>query len=300
MADTPAQHHKARAIIAITASVFALSLGDALIKATRLSLPLWQMYVLRSALTVPVLWALARRHGRIRLHAPGWVLLRSLLLFVMWLSYYAALPLMPLSLAAAAYYTGPLFIVALVAILAWRWPANRALLAILCGFVGVILVIRPDTSGFQIGTLLPVAAAVFYACAMVLTSIKCRDDNPLVLALALNAVFIIGGAGLGLFAGAEASFILGPWQPLSLHRVAIVAALAVLILIGSVGAAIAYQQGPPATVAVFDYGYLAFSVMWGALFFGELPGALALTGIAVIFAAGLLTLPPQGRPGNAK
>ncbi|WP_300018769.1 DMT family transporter [uncultured Roseobacter sp.] len=300
MADTTAHHHKTRAVSAIVASVFALSLGDALIKATSLSLPLWQMYILRSALTVPVLWALARRSGRIRLHAPGWVLLRSLLLFVMWLSYYAALPLMPLSLAAAAYYTGPLFIVALAAVLARRWPANRALLAILCGFVGVILVIRPDTSGFQIGTLLPVAAAVLYACAMVLTSIKCRDDNPLVLALALNVVFIVGGAGLGLFAGAEASFILGTWQPLSLHRLAIVAALAVLILIGSVGAAIAYQQGPPATVAVFDYGYLAFSVMWGALFLGELPSAMALTGIAVIFAAGLLTLPPQGRPGSAE
>ena len=63
----------------------------------------------------------------------------------------------------------------------------------------------------------------------------------------------------------------------------------------AVGAAIAYQNGPPATVAAFDYSYLAFSLIWGAIFFGELPAILSLLGIVVIVTAGVLSLPRTER-----
>lgn len=283
------------AVCAVIIAVLALSLGDAIIKATSLTLPLWQMYILRSALVVPVLLWLVQRNGFTAFGSPFWVAVRSALLVVMWLSYYVALPLMPLSLAAAAYYTSPILITVLASILADRWPPLRVLAAIALGFGGVILVLRPDTSGFQLATLLPVLAAFLYACAMVLTSIKCRNDNPFALALALNIAFIVAGAVLGLFSGQEASFIFGPWQSVDLKLIGIVAALAGVILIGSVGAAIAYQNGPPSTVAAFDYSYLAFSLIWGSLFFRELPDILALSGIAIIVLAGFLSLPSSER-----
>ena len=283
------------AVSAVIIAVLALSLGDALIKVTSLSLPLWQMYILRSALVVPVLWWLAQRYGFTPFGSFFWVTVRSTLLVVMWLSYYVSLPLMPLSLAAAAYYTSPILITVLAAILARRRPASHVLVAIVLGFGGVVLVLRPDTSGFQIATLLPVLAALLYACAMVLTSAKCRDDDPFALALALNVAFIVGGAILGLFSGQRESFVFGPWQSIDLKLIGIVAALAAAILVGSVGAAIAYQNGPPATVAAFDYSYLVFSLIWGSLFFGQLPDGLSLTGIAAIVAAGFLSLPRPER-----
>ncbi len=286
------------AVAAIVCAVLALSLGDAIIKSTGLDLPLWQMYILRSALVVPPLWWLARRNGARGFGAPGWVVLRSALLVIMWLSYYAALPLMPLSLAAAGYYTAPILITVIAAALARRWPAPRVLLAIFMGFAGVVLVLRPDASGFDLATLLPLLAALLYACAMVLTARKCRNDDPFALALALNIAFIIAGAGLGIFAGREGSFVFGPWQSLDLALIGVVAMLAAVVFIGSVGAAIAYQNGPTATVAAFDYCYLVFSLMWGAIFFGEMPGALALIGIAIIVAAGILSLPRPGGPAQ--
>lgn len=278
------------AVFAIILSVAALSLGDALVKAAGLALPLWQMFVLRSALVVPILWRIARRRGGMRLSNAGWALLRSVLLVLMWLSYYSALPLMPLSLAAASYYTGPLFIVALSALVAHRRPSRRAMVAVALGFGGVLLVIRPDASGVAFDMLLPVAAAFLYGCAMVLTSAKCREDDPFLLALVLNLTFIASGAMLGLAAGRDGSLVLGPWRALDLDLVLTIAGLAALFLIGSVGAAVAYQKGPPATVAAFDYSYLAFSLVWGSLFFGEWPGALSLAGMAVVVAAGLLSL----------
>ena len=281
-------------------AVLALSLGDAIIKATSLTLPLWQIYIMRSALVVPILYLLVWKNGVRAFGSLGWVVARSVLLVLMWLSYYVSLPLMPLSLAAAAYYTSPILITVLAAVLARTWPAPRVLLAIAFGFGGVVLVLRPDTSGFQVATLLPVLAASLYACAMVLTSAKCRDDDPFSLALALNIAFIIGGLILGLFAGQEGSFIFGPWQPVDLKLLGTVVGLAAVILIGSVGAAIAYQNAPSATVAAFDYSYLVFSLIWGGLFFGELPDTLALAGIVIIMVAGFLALPSNKSGINAK
>ncbi|WP_299599819.1 DMT family transporter [uncultured Tateyamaria sp.] len=291
MTATAPTYRTGFAVGAVIIAVLALSLGDAIIKATGLDLPLWQMYILRSALVLPVLWWLARRKGPIAFTSLLWVILRSLLLVAMWLSYYSALPLMPLSLAAAAYYTSPIIITVLAALLAGRRPAPRVMLAVVLGFGGVTLVLRPDASGFDLAALLPLLAALLYACAMVLTSLKCRDDNPFALALALNIAFIVAGAGLGLFSGQEGSFIFGPWQSFDLALIGTVAALSAVILVGSVGAAIAYQNGPPATVAAFDYSYLVFSLIWGALFFTELPDALSLAGIAIIVLAGFLSLP---------
>ncbi len=295
MMQTTTKSQTSIAIFAIIAAVVALSLGDALIKGTGLSLPLWQMFILRSCMVVPVLWWLAYRRGGIRLKNPGWALLRGILLALMWLSYYSALPLMPLSLAAAAYYTGPLFIIALAAGVAGRWPPTRAIFAIAAGFIGVLLIIQPDTSGLALETLLPILAAALYACAMVLTSVKCRDDDPFSLALVLNLIFIVCGAALSVFAGQDGSFVFGAWKTMDLQLVGTLVALAVFILIGSVGAAIAYQLGPPNTVAAFDYSYLVFSLIWGGLFFAEVPNTLGLIGILVIVGAGFLALPSQSK-----
>lgn len=291
MIDGKSEYRTGWAVCAVIVAVLALSLGDAIIKATSLTLPLWQMYILRSALVVPVLWWLVQRNGFTAFGSLFWVTVRSTQLVVMWLSYYVSLPLMPLSLAAAAYYTSPILITVIASVLARRWPPARVLGAIALGFGGVIIILRPDTSGFQLTTLLPVLAAFLYACAMVLTSIKCRNDDPFALALALNIAFIVVGGILGVFAGQEGSFIFGPWQSIDMKLIGIVAALAAVILIGSVGAAIAYQNGPPSTVAAFDYSYLVFSLIWGSLFFGELPDILALSGIAIIVFAGFLSLP---------
>jgi drug/metabolite transporter (DMT)-like permease len=283
------------AVLCVVLSVLALSLGDAIIKATGLDLPLWQMYILRSALVLPFLWWLAKRQAPGSMASLYWIVLRSTLLVAMWLSYYSALPLMPLSLAAAGYYTSPIFITLIAAVLARRLPAPRVLFAVLLGFVGVLLILRPDTSGFDMATLLPLLAAFLYAAAMVLTARKCRDENPFTLSLALNIAFIIAGLALGLFSGVEGSFMLGPWRSLDAPLIGVVAALALIILIGSVGAALAYQNGPPATIAAFDYSYLVFSLIWGALFFAEWPAGYALAGIAVIAASGFLALPHADR-----
>ena len=138
MTKTAPSYRTGFAVSAVIIAVLALSLGDAIIKLTGLDLSLWQMYILRSTLALPVLWLLARRKGPIAFTSLLWVILRCLLLVTMWLSYYSALPMMPLSLAAAAYYTSPIMITVLAALLARRKPAPRVVLAVVLGLGGVV------------------------------------------------------------------------------------------------------------------------------------------------------------------
>lgn len=288
-----------RAISAIVIAALALSLGDAVIKSISVSFPLWQLYVLRSTIALPVLLVFIRtREPETRIFplSPGWVAARSLLLASMWLAYYAALPHLQLSVAAAAFYTLPLFITLFSSVFVGERVGTIGWLAICLGFVGVVVMLRPSAEGFNAYALLPMLAAILYALAMILTRTKCQKESPFVLSAALNATFILFGAvvSVGLLiadpSAAQVSantFLLGGWVGIGAREVIALAVLAAAILIGSICTAVAYQSAASSTVSTFDYSYLAFSVVWGLVFFAEIPDALTILGIAMIAMAGI-------------
>ena len=195
-AARPSRDNIKLAIGAILATSCALALGDAIIKQISTGFPLWQIFVWRSLIAIPVLIGLAKvRRQRVALlpAAPGWTALRSLMLVVMWVAYYAALPHMPLSAAAAVYYTLPLFITLFAALFIGERVGVTGWVAVLLGFVGVLLILKPQGVDFNLYALLPLNSAVLYAFAMILTRTKCRDESPLVLSLSLNVTFIVIG-----------------------------------------------------------------------------------------------------------
>ena len=81
---------------AILASVFAMALADAIIKQSSAGMTLWQIWVLRSALVLPVMLVMAR--GRVWPVPVPWVALRCLALVAMYLTMYPALPLIDMAL----------------------------------------------------------------------------------------------------------------------------------------------------------------------------------------------------------
>lgn len=289
-------------VTAVVVSVLALSLGDAVIKLYSVSFPLWQIYVVRSLLALPLLFiAIRLRRGKpslIPVSVP-WTAARCLLLALMWVAYYAALPHVQLSLAAAAYYTSPLFITLLAALFTGDKVGSKRWFAVTLGFIGVLVMLRPDADDFSLYSLLPVLAAVLYGLAMILTRTKCQREDPMALALALNVTFIIVGAivtagivlsGLTQSLGSVNPFLFGPWAALGGDEWMALGSLAIAIVVGSIGAAVAYQSAPPSIVATFDYAYLAFATLWGLLVFAEIPDALSVVGMVMITSAGLLAV----------
>ena len=290
------------AVPAIVFAVFALSLGDAAIKQFSTDFVLWQIFVVRSLIAVPVLLAVIKiRYPSVPLvpETIGWTAARSAMLALMWVAYYLALPHLALSIAASVYYVLPIFITLFAALFIGDRIGKVGWIAVATGFAGVLVILRPNVGDFNAYALLPLASAVLYALAMILTRTKCRTEHPLVLALSLNVCFVVFGVTATVITRfldpAPATtdlyrFLLGKWSVMGAEEFLAMGLLATAIVIGSVASAIAYQLGRSSTVATFDFSYLVFAATWGFVFFGEVPDALTVLGMALIFTAGILAV----------
>jgi len=290
------------AVFAILSGVFVASLSDSFIKYASAEFQLWQIFILRSLIAIPCLILIIKLREPTMPLLPaqfGWTALRSLLLVFMWVALYVALPKVELSVAGAIYYTLPLFITLFASVFIGEEVGNKGWIAVAIGFIGVLLILKPQAEDFNGYALLPLASAIFYALAMIITRTKIRGESALVLSLSLNTAFAVVGAtatlflSIGYMAGVEIkanSFMAGEWASMGPREWLIIAVLAALITIGSQFATVAYQNGPSSIVSSFDFFYLAFIVMWGLIFFAEVPDAVTVIGIILIACAGIMTV----------
>ena len=285
----------------IVFAVFLMALQDALIKLTSADLPLWQLYVLRSVIAIPALATLATLSGKgmavRRLAFERWTMLRAILLVLMYISIYAAIPILPLSTLAGGLYTAPLFIAVLSSVLIGEPVRRRGWFAIALGFAGVLLILRPGAVAFALVALLPVLAGFFYALAAILTRSRCRQQDPFTLAMSLNIALLAAGAlaSFGVLAWQPVPsqievlpFLFSAWVTLELTDLALIATLAVLTVGIGIGLAAAYQLAPPAIIATFDYSYLIFATIFGFVLFSEVPDWPTVAGMVLIAGAGLM------------
>nr|WP_298685093.1 DMT family transporter [uncultured Dongia sp.] len=294
--------HIPTGILVIIVTVFAMSFADAMVKYVSAAFPLWQIYVLRSLLVIPALAAIAWLRRDIRSMAfasAGWAFLRGMLLAFMYIAIYAAAPVLSLSVIAASLYTAPLFIALFSALLVGEKVGRRQWAGIAIGFLGVLVVLRPATGDFSLAALIPVAAAILYALAAIITRSKCSGETPMALALAVNmSLLAVGLTATALIAlwqpsGMQASyypFLLGYWTMMDGHAWGVMALLASLMVLISLGLAKAYQSAPASIVATFDYSYLLFAAFWSFVMFGQAPDGATIIGMLMIAAAGLLVI----------
>ena len=110
------------------------------------------------------------------------------------------------------------------------------------------------------------------------------------IAIGLLATLLIAMVGGSTDEVQGTSFLFGEWSTMGTAEWLTMALLAAATIIGSVGAAIAYQVGPSATVATFDFTYVGFAALWGFLFFAEVLDRVTLAGMALIIVAGVLAV----------
>jgi len=151
----------------------------------------------------------------------GWTAMRSVLLVLMYVCIYAAAPVLSLSILGAAFYTGPLFITLFSRVLLGDEITWRKWLAVLIGFAGVIIIMRPGTEDFSYWILLPILSGLFYALAAITTRARCMGEPVLCLAMSLNVALMLSGvlvSGVLYFAQLSDSeistypFLLGNWS----------------------------------------------------------------------------------------
>jgi drug/metabolite transporter (DMT)-like permease len=258
---------------------------------------LWQFHAVRGALAVALVLPVAVwLGGGLRPRSWAAVLSRSALNGGAMLIYFGCLGFMPIAEVAAGLFTAPLWVVIFSALI-WRDPVGPwRISAVLLGFLGILLVLRPEAGTLSPWSLAPVVAGALYGMGNLITRKWCAAENTLtMLALFFGLLGVIGAVGtLVLWIAPQPvapggdGFLTRGWMPLQGPFLWVIVAQAVGSLIG-VGLSIrAYQMADPALVAVCENTLLVFATLWAVVLWGQVPDVPALAGIALIVAAGAI------------
>lgn len=264
------------------AAMLVFSANDALAKYLAALCPVAQLLLIRNAgalvLIAPKVhaygWLAAARVPRVWLHV-----LRCVLIVMELALFYTAVWQIPLADTLTIYQATPIIATALAVPLLGEQVGWRRWLAVVAGFIGVLLVVKPSGGGVSTAHLCALAGGVVYSGVVLLTRLL-RDAGPVPM-----IAWHIGGTLL-------ASALVAPfvWQPVSLLNMALIALMGVFSTCGHVLNNRALALSPTSVVMPFHYTQIVWGVAFGWLFFSDMPDLQMLSGAAIIVASGLFIM----------
>ncbi len=227
---------------------------------------------------VLVLFMPKRGIGILRSNQLSAQLTRSVLLLGSTICAFTALRFITLADSATVSFTAPLLVTMLAVPMLGERLSARRLGAVIAGFVGVLIVIRPGSSVFQWGSLLMLGASLFYALYQLYTRRVSSTDAP-----ETSVVY-------SALVGTVVMSAIVPFFWTTPQRVTETLVLASTGIFGGVGhycVARALAYAPANIVSPFNYAQLVVAVLVGFLLFGDLPTVYTWIGAAIIIASGL-------------
>ena len=187
----------------------------------------------------------------------------------------------PLAEVYALIFLAPLFVTLMSMFLLkeqvgpWRW------FAIIAGFAGVLLVVRPGFRELEIGHIAAVVVALLAAFSVILMrSLSARETRTTMLGFLV--LYIIGFNGVAML-------VTGARTP-TLQEAAILLVAGIFAATGNILLLRATRFAPANQLASTHYSQIVWAVILGALLFQEEPDLLAIAGLAIIGSSGLLTV----------
>ena len=280
-----------KAIALILLAMLLMTCMDVLSKQLVPRLGAFEVAFLRYLISIPVavVYAVLEAGGMPdRPRRPGLQLLRCAIITTELTLAVAAFGLMPLADAHAIFAATPLVITALAVPLLGERVGWRRWLAVVAGFLGVLIVLRPGAVGIDPGFVMVLVATLLFALFQILTRIVTRHDG-----VGLTFLIQVAVGSLLLVVPALYGWV---WpQGDDWWRLVGTAALGSgshLLLIK------AYALAPASTLQPFGYTQFLWAILLGLLVFGDWPDPLTLLGAAVIVAAGLLAWRRASREGG--
>jgi drug/metabolite transporter (DMT)-like permease len=191
--------------------------------------------------------------------------------------FFLSYALLPLGEAVSLASSGPLFMTALSVPLLGEKVGPRRWSAVIVGFVGVLVMMRPGSGLFQPAALVAVTAAFCYALAMTQVRRLSRSESStaIVFYFTLFAT-LVGAASLPFDA------VMPTWPEMPL-----LVAIGLLGGIAQFTMTAAFRRTAVAIIAPFDYLGLVFAMIYGFLVWGDLPDLWLVTGAAIVVASGI-------------
>ncbi len=255
------------------------SLSDAMAKYITESVPAVQLAAIRYAVFVVMAASplLRRRHTSMRSRRPMLQILRGVGVAGSALCFILSLARLPIAEATAINFITPLLITALAVPVLGEVVRWQGWIAVLVGFGGMLVVVRPGTHGLQPAALLVVLSSLCWSVAMLVTRKLAVIDRPGVTLLwtALTGFMLLV---------AILPFFLAPmtWPLIGLS-----VALGVIASSGQWLAVLAYRHARATVLAPLGYAQLIWSSVLGLLVFGNVPDRWVVMGALIIALSGL-------------
>jgi S-adenosylmethionine uptake transporter len=267
------------------ASMAAFTVSDTMIKATGGAVPLFQLMTIRAALTTGLLVVLARALGVLSFRLPaadrGLVALRCLGEIGAAYFFITALLNMPLANLTAILQVLPLTVTLGAALLFREAIGWRRMLAILVGFSGMLLIVRPGPEGFTIHSAYALAAVA---------SVTLRDLATRRMSKTLPSMTVTVLTSAAVLAAFGAASLTIDWVPVSGVNAALIGASSVCIMAGYFCSVQVMRMGDVSFIAPFRYTGLLWALILGWAVFGHWPTPLTLLGAGIVVGSGLFTL----------
>jgi drug/metabolite transporter (DMT)-like permease len=302
MASQNSPDNKLLAVLYACTAVGIACSGDAIVKWLSGNYPVHQVLFIRCVVGIPILALIVNRNASLAsLIGPGTglSLTRSLVLSSAYLAYILSIAAVPMADSVAIYFTMPLIVAVLAGpVLGERVRLHRWI-AIIVGFIGVIIMINPGSGVLQPAALLALWSAIGYAIGQTLARRVVRTVPPAAMAFHSNAVYLAVAVSLaigfsffdmGNVQNKSLAFLARPWQWPPLPDLAAMMLLGATVAVAMVLFGMAYKSAESSFVAPFEYSAMFWALLLGFLAFGDVPGLRTLWGGAIVLVAGLLML----------
>lgn len=289
-------------VLSLLAGIAVFSVQDVIIKLISGTYPVHEAMTVRSLVALPLLLAIVALNGGVATLASGrapLLILRGAIMFVSYTTYYLAFAALPLATCIAIFFATPLFITILSAAFLHEKVEAPRWAAVLAGFAGVLLIVRPGSAVFDMAALLPIVAALTYAVSQILARKLGADQSASVMTFYSNGVYLVAGLVLALIFGnggpAEGmhkslAFLVRGWVAPNATDLLLMAACGVIAAIALTLLSQAYRSAKASTIAPFEYAAILLSVAYGWFIWGEWPDPVSWGGIAVVIGSGLYVM----------
>jgi drug/metabolite transporter (DMT)-like permease len=277
------ERHDSRGITLMVVASALITLNDAIAKWLSATYPVGQILCLRGVFfMVPVLFLVWHGGGlkSLRVHSVGGQVVRAGLFVLASAFFVTSVGLMPLSTVIALTFASPLIITALAPSMLGERVGWRRWTAVLVGFSGVLLIVRPFQEGWQWVALLPIAGAAVGSLRDIATRrITAYESSASILFYAALTVIVL-------------SLATSPfgWMPLSAFDLTLLAIQGFAMGVAHYMMVESFRLSEAALVAPFKYSGFLWALIYGATIWGEYPDAMTLAGAGVILTSGLYIL----------
>jgi drug/metabolite transporter (DMT)-like permease len=280
-----------RGSLLMTAAMLGFAIEDMFIKMLTATVPLGMVLALLGAGGAIIFATLALLRGDRLISADllaRSVLIRNMGELIGTVGFITAIALTPLSSASAILQATPLVVTLGAALFLGEQVGWRRWSAILAGFAGVLLIIRPGLDAFEPFSLFAVMGVIGLALRDLATRTVPRAITSLQLSAYAFAITVPAGFGILAFTGDSLR------MPTAGEGLLLAAAMVCAVLAYSAIVA-AMRMGDVAVITPFRYARLVFALIFGVAFFGESPDTATLTGSALIVASGIYTFWREAR-----